>query len=766
MKGLKNMKRILPIVMQACMAVCCLTACIAENDMPGGTGLTDGNRILVDLSSGSLPLTRATSLEATGVEIALDHVDVLIFDTDEKMVRHERVQAGSTAKESILKLSARREEFAPGTEYWVYLVANSTKAETEFENLADLNALKALTETTRNIHVTGLPGTDVSNAPQTFLMDGIAYPASEQSEPQTAAPVVLNDASQEDTELKVTLRRAAAKMVVVINKGTNVEFDDSDQASGAGYYLMNMPYTTSLIAGVDAEAALRTPAKNSASYFSWAPDVITVTAYAYAHQWADGSLLETQTRLVVNIPLTYREDPSDPNDAGTFYENSFYQIPVSEQKVLERNHCYTVTVTVNTVGGSDPSQPVELNDISYSVEPWEERTINIGGEDDRPAYLTLNEYEFEMRNISEDHTTLQFVSSSEVAVEITGVYYYDKFGQKQNLSPQQQADVHISAEPDPGLTGKIDIKSDVPTNNTIRYIELKVTNSDDATPHTVTIAQYPLEYITNTQSWYSYRDDFKNNNVNPTTYEYAGDRITKVILDTDESVHSVENWNYEYEYVAGTENKLTFFRSRVAEPDEQDSGHSNIYPYHYTSNGNTPQKGTASSTTNARIYHINIKASSSEYTLGVPRQIPDENYPEYMVTDSGSDNAKLVSPSFMIASDLGGLYVGDYFLLADDEKSFRIAREHCARYVEVYKKDNGEKVVYDDWRLPTEAELNIIIGFQGKENESADAIDYLLNAPYYFTASGRVNNPNFSLQNNRTGIRCIRDAYDDKTTNN
>ncbi len=754
MKGLKNMKRILPIVMQACMAVCCLTACIAENDMPGGTGLTDGNRILVDLSSGSLPLTRATSLEAAGAEIALDHVDVLIFDTDEKMVRHERVQAGSTAKESILKLSARREDFAPGTKYWVYLVANSTKAETEFEKLTNLTDLKALTETTRNIHVTGLPGTDVSNAPQTFLMDGIAYPASEQAEPQTAEPVVLNDAdSQEDTELKVTLRRAAAKMVVVINKGDNVTFDDSEQASGAGYYLMNMPYTTSLIAGVNADAALRTPAKNSASYFNWTPEVITVTAYAYAHQWADGSLLEKQTRLVVNIPLTYRENPSDPDDEGTFYENNFYQIPVSEQKVLERNHCYTVTVSVNTVGGSDPSEPVELNDISYSVEEWIDQIINIGGEDDRPAYLTLNEYEMEMHNMEDDNTTLHFVSSSEVTAEITKVYYIDKFGQEQELelNPENNMwgvkttsggfrptttwsnECTIRITPDDNITGKIDVFGDIPENNAVRYIEFTVTNKDGVSRE-VTVAQYPLEYITNVVGWYSTRSDFGG-----TTYESPGNNR---YVSAESYNNRYGNWDYDTS--AGG-----FFSAKYV--DRNSNGTSTIYYYKWSYNyynGYYVENDGSTTNSNSRMYHVQITASSGTYTLGKPR-ITTEG-----ITDPGSDNAKLVSPSFMIASQLGAVVAGN--LSSTYENGIDMAASHCKEYVEVAK----DGTVYDDWRLPTKAEVEIIAKFQRVEGS---AVDVVLGGHNYYSASEIVN---LGQGNDGTFLRCIRDAYDDKTTNN
>lgn len=57
---------------------------------------------------------------------------------------------------------------------------------------------------------------------------------------------------------------------------------------------------------------------------------------------------------------------------------------------------------------------------------------------------------------------------------------------------------NILITPDKGLNGKLDVHSDLPRNNTIRYIEVRVTN-EDGNERTVTIEQYPLEYITNIQ---------------------------------------------------------------------------------------------------------------------------------------------------------------------------------------------------------------------------------------------------------------------------
>lgn len=82
-------------------------------------------------------------------------------------------------------------------------------------------------------------------------------------------------------------------------------------------------------------------------------------------------------------------------------------------------------------------------------------------------------------------------------------------------------------------------------------------------------------------------------------------------------------------------------------------------------------------------------------------------------------------------------------------------------------------IVYDDWRLPTRAELEIIDGFQANidahelggslSNSGTYAMDWLLDRKQYWSANGAVtitNNP----ANSRSGIgiRCVRDHFKDK----
>lgn len=749
------MKTIICNAIACCAAVLLLAACDKAYDDPGA-GAEGGSSILLDLSSGSHAPSRAA---ATDTERRVDHLDVLIFGEDGSKKWHERI-AGSAAGGGTVALAAQRSDFDANAKYWVYLIANGSDEEAaEFAAPDfDRDRLRTMQRTDRYLHLTGLPRPDVPGytIPQTFLMDGVAYPEGE-TEPQNAEPVVLNDGDKTaDTRLKVTLRRAAVKLVLRIDRGERVTFNEA----GASYYLRNMPYTTSLVAGVNSDAEVRTTMQARTNHFVWTADRITVTAYVYAHNWGNDSAIEREPRWILDIPMTYDSDPSD-DTPGQAYGACYYQIPVCRGTALERNTCYEVSLTLNVPGGTTPSQPTVLEELSYEVlRDWNDRIIPVGGEGERPIFLTLNRTELEMHNVETDATTLQFASSSKVTARIVRAYYKNKFGNDTEESAAIFNQIKIT--PDEGLNGSIGIYSPLPTNNTIRYIDIEVTNEDGVTPRTVTIKQFPLEYITNIQSWYSYRDDFKKNDANPTTYEYRGDRIYGISLAT----WNISSWNGEYTYEKtssgwfGETNKSSgFFRSKVV--TNVTDGQSTIRHYYWDSSNTLQTSSTGEY--NGRLYHIRLTASSNKYTLGRPRLIEDKDNPGLMVTDPGTDNAQLVSPSFMIASSLGGFMLGSGNLTLDDsDNSLRAAREHCANYVEVYKKDDGTKVTLDDWRLPTAAELGIIIDFQGRENVDADAIDYLLNAEYYYGAGGRVHNKE-KMNMSGTGVRCIRDVYD-KTT--
>lgn len=675
--------------------------------------------------------TRAT-VESDNLESAVNHLDIFIFENDGSTIPPKMHYERVTTSSGRAVLNKPRSSFDAEKRYWVYVLANSSLSTSEFaaiENLADLKKIQQYDE---RIHVTGL---NIDGAPQSFLMDGVAYIGT--SEPTEPASVQLFDGNlSANTELSVVLRRAAAKIFVTIKRGDSVEFL-SDSNYTAGYYIHNLPYSSPLLAGVAPDAELRYTSKTNNEYFNWNEDVITIKAYVYSHDFTTGSLMENRTTMVVDIPMKHN---------GTVYPNNYYQIPVSKNHKLERNKYYAVTVVINAPGAEDISYPLEVPPMVYDTAEWTDVVVSVGGEADMPKYLNVNREEMEMRYIATDSTSLYFASSSEITITVEEAYYYNKMGVRMDVDAATLRQIKGSVA-EGELTGNITITSPLPTNKTIRYIKFVITNKDGSTPRTVMVAQYPLEYITNIQSSFSYRDDFKDDNTDVTTYNNMGSKETAVSVVT-----SGGRWT-GYTYHTGSYNQ-GFWRSKVVIRQNND-GTSQI-GYYYWDNNNRVRTSATSTNNNARMYHIRITSTSNEYKLGNPK-LTSDGY-----TDPSAANSLLVSPSFMIASGLGFMdsNTGNLSSLGATSDEFRaVMRDHCSKYVEVYQDpETKEYVVLDDWRLPTAAELKIIMDYQGTSGTDADAIDYLLNAQWYWAANGRVENSKTQGYNNITATRCIRDA--------
>lgn len=721
------------------------------------------------ISGGTLGVTtRAEDMTDTAKESAVTHLDVMIFNdaaTDEQksIFYYERVTTASP--EGNVHLGVDVNTIEVGKRYWVYVVANSTLDESVYSsNINNVKELFALTEQTYNLHLTA---TGMQNTPSHFLMDGVAYKGA--TEPTTADAITIAETEITDVvTLNVKLRRAAAKVVVKLITDGKITFANDIANATPGYYMRNTPYLTRVINdGVVRQLEhLETTSETMSAYYKWMSDDsnnitgVEVTAYVYSHTWDTSDSFTYATNLLVDIPAYYTTEVEGV-ETKTPHPNNYYQVPLSKEFKFERNHYYEVTANVHAPGAEDFSEPVEITDLKYSVLPWTERTIDVGGEQG-PEYLKVNLNELKMFNTQVDAESLLFASSSPVKITIEDCYYIDKFGTKQNIDA---SDYNISGVTANGsLSGNITVNSDVPTNNTIRYFRIKVTNQTGQVEY-IDVEQYPLVYVVNVLGHYSYRDDFKSGNNAPTTIYNQGSAYSSISLGRWNN--NTKRWSYNY-----SANSSGFWRSKVvsetyAENHKNASyrGRSDVDYYYYGTawmdQSIKYRTSDAEDPSNARMYHVRITATSGEYNLGVPRQTTSDNV-DFAYTDPGEDNENLVSPSFMIASRLGFVNSGGLSSADSQEKRQSVSRDHCAYYVEV--ADNG--TVYDDWRLPTASELRIIMELQGTSSQSADAIDYLLNADYYYSASGPVFNPkndsNVSegrADDDSWAIRCIRDAY-------
>jgi hypothetical protein len=193
--------------------------------------------------------------------------------------------------------------------------------------------------------------------------------------------------------------------------------------------------------------------------------------------------------------------------------------------------------------------------------------------------------------------------------------------------------------------------------------------------------------------------------------------------------------------------------------------------------------GIQPSNINHRMYHIRTSTTSPEYSLGRPKLVDINGNPTTDVergdTQEGPANARMVSPSFMVASQLGGTNVPanrDHYVVPKAVGMYTFAKRQCREYVETtyedlngnMKYDDGEPVThYHDWRLPTKAEIELIIKLQ----RNTRAIDQVLNGKTYFCAS--LNPDSYENEDdilsgeveNWTSdgyyMRCVRDVYED-----
>lgn len=736
------MKRIIQTILTSAIAALSFSCQMKEN-----MGVLMNESIVLDISSG------VTKADHSSTEAFVNHIDVFIFEAVSgapSVGKHYGRYVVNNA--SSLTLDAKRSDFDPLRKYFVYLVANSTVGEAEFTGYTEYNTLLNRIQEDRNIHITGL---DVDNAPKYFLMDAVA------KDTDGSSPVQLNNGNPADnTVISAQLKRAAAKVVIRIEAGDKVEFMPytiADGSEGGLYYVRNLPYQTYLLAEAkkaeDITADVRNTSKSDSEYFAWSPETdkknVSLVTYVYPHSWSNTSILEEETCVVMNLPLNYTDDQGNVH----LYHNSWYKIPMTDDKMFERNNCYEVNIVLNRPGAIAESTPVDVEDIFYAVSDWTPVMVNVGGET-RPDYLQLNTGHVDIYNKNSDDSSLRFTSSSPVpsgGITLLEAYYYNYLDQKVNLQTNDPYKIYsqIKATAQQNvLNGGITINSPFFSatkeyhSNAIRYLKFRVRNSSGQTAE-FTVTQYPTLYITNELGAYSYRSDFGG-----TTYEKRGNpNYSAVNWDSG-------SWSYAQQ---GSINSY-FFASKFVNGNANSSGNYDIEVYYWPGSGNrrTVTDGTFN---NPRMYHVHVTATSADYIVARPR-LDASGF-----TESTQENTKLVSPSFMIASQLGATNIPGGFggfggfggSIRELPGGIDQAKRHCELYVEV----GADGQIYDDWRLPTAAEIDIII----KHQHASDAMAEVLSGSRYYCAYNIETGQPIHTKSSEGGnsgschVRCIRDAY-------
>lgn len=542
---------------------------------------------------------------------------------------------------------------------------------------------------------------------------------------------------------------------------------------------------------------------------------VSLTAYVYPHHWINESLLDQETCVIMNLPMVFKPGTAEETPYKNswykipmskdqkFERNRYYEVNITLNRpgaTSDSNpqELYDIYYSVEDwtsveveVGGEDRPKYLQLNTALVEMH-------NVI-QDSKSLEFSSSSAITSITLVSENTAGLDSYTGT-ASTAMLG-YYVDKFGQPQAVSASVRSQISATCDNN-ALSGPITISSPMPQNDTPRYMTYEVTNEDGLKAY-FTVVQYPVIYITNIEGYYSYRDDFKaangstvhyENRVSPyVTYAYWGTTTlyrrtgsgyyaswTAVDQETGAAVSShrgnsfyvngvelTEAGNYdgrgEY-YREYTEGGATYrryyddldevFNSDVRTEDYT-SGKARLRTYY--NNGGSWNHTDSKNPGNQRMYHVHVTATSNEYTIARPKILDEDGNAtsdvENGYTDDSADNSLLVSPSFMIASQLGVTSS----VSSASENNYQRALNQCRNYVETYKDENGQTVHLRDWRLPTKAEIDIIAELQEKDD---GAVDIVLAGRYYFCASPSMYTEGASdYESNGYFIRCIRDVY-------
>ena len=518
--------------------------------------------------------------------------------------------------------------------------------------------------------------------------------------------------------IPVNLARAAAKIALTIH--VNVEGYTAGQAK---WQLKNYNAKTTIF-GSNTESELKDGEIVEAQGGS---GEYTVTTYSYATQWTDDTKAPA---IYLQVPLTA--------DGNT--EINYYKIPVRDPKAtgedakkLNRNTIYTIDAKINNKGGSSEIEYITTGKVVYDILPWSDGgTTDI---DANTSYLMVTPKVVYMKNVDTD-MSVTYKSSSPVKILSKKVYYIDNEGNtevysegyKETIIKKEKVWVsgflgigghyeyrvkeEIPFYPYPtkmelqnekdGVTlgGKIAINSPIPQNRFSKYIVLTLENAEGKQA-TVKYKQSPLietqnffgDYSSRSKDGWAYRTAAGQNVYNSYTYDYNGGYQAKY---------------YENSYIRSFYDDTSFDNLK-----------------------------------NNRMYIIQVSSTKdSKYNIAHPN----------IDKSTGYTNDEVVSPAFMIASQLGAVRSTNF--------NQSRAKTHCETYREV-KKENGKQVIYDGWRLPTKTEIQFIVDFQqesykNNKGKTKQPIKPVLEGANYYTLNNKTVATGVE-SGNEVFVRCVRD---------
>lgn len=390
--------------------------------------------------------------------------------------------------------------------------------------------------------------------------------------------------------------------------------------------------------------------------------------------------------------------------------------------------------------------------------------------------------------VNKDNERIDITEDPKANYESVGAVAYTQKDDRPDVLPTGY-EVYATWQSNVATEGVIDIFSRIPQNVTPRYITLKVTmptRQTDAEGNPVkltryaVIKQYPLEYINGREGMLSYMESKTKKKDDPNEYytyncpcpsgnisgkwdkgtaNIQDQAFTMAVPDTIRDYFNglVEGSTTTYHVGNGANMKCKFYlpyeevdeygidwtnwKSFATWTDAEGTHKGRIYriddDFNRDAGENVPGLMDNGVANNNRMYEVVVTATSTQYRISRPlmENITDddgntESADNLKVAVSSEENNALLSPRFMLASQLGNNSAVNYWVTA---------RDQCKKYVEIGRDGR----VYDDWRLPTIAELMIVKNYQIDDDVYDITMNKVLNSdgdtnPCYWTAQEDV----------------------------
>ena len=645
------------------------------------------------------------------------------------------------------------QQYVVGDHYRLYALVNRNSTE-EIDSFDDLkNATIGGVDGTHGIHRwydasrTESPNDDSNGGvhygwelDKTFAMDG--YVDFEFS------------ASDNDKQLDVNLKRAAAKIVLDLKIDPDflkaIKDTIRDEVAGTETYEIhtgtpwvrpvNFNYHAYAADGIDNRDALAPQWYNANLYVidERGSEVTPVTeinspvrqyrlnTYCYPFSW-EGDELEHTPKLVVSIGL---------HNSPKYY---YYTIPITQRDVkeLKRNHVYHIDATITGYGALKVNDELEqVVDLHYDVMEWtvldsEISLVDVDGDMD---FLMVNPQDQSMYGNNPDDAIVTFYAPviGQVRYDQVDVYYYNAQNNKVTSGTYLPSGNYSIVKE--GNTYKV--SSSVLTNHAVKVIKFRVYFDANNNGHYdngekyewVIVKHFPLDFFQNDQGLWSSRTtanwwDASTltgnwwNTTNPGGYGIGYDGLFRA------------RYFYNNRYCRGAQNE--YASSSHSWFDQTDL-------------------------TNRNKYVIQITETSDAYVLGRPHL---DTY--YQSTD------EVVSPAFMIASQLGATTS-----TSPRNNQIQTRAREAATHCQTYKEVDADGKEWTGWRLPTREEVGVILQYQ---YAGYDTMDPVMTGDYYWTLEGaavatgvnsnaanryeRWSNTYYDYEygDGRCYIRCIRD---------